>query len=126
IFLSINGHHLVISAFADSYTVIPPGGMNTDAAIGEMIIRYTAFVFVIALKMAAPIMISLFLTDVALGTIAKMVPTMNVFFIGFPIKVSVGFIVMAMSLPIFAYIIDKTSNYLDQELRFLLQAMGKV
>ncbi|MCK4301324.1 MAG: flagellar biosynthetic protein FliR [candidate division Zixibacteria bacterium] len=125
IFLSINGHHMIISALADSYAVVPIGGLNCSAAAGDMIIKYTAYLFVIALKIASPIMICLFLTDVALGTIAKMVPTMNVFFIGFPIKIAVGFVVLGMSLPIFAYILERTSSYLDHELKLLLLVMGE-
>ncbi len=125
IFLSINGHHMVISALADSYAVVPIGGLNCSASSGDMIIKYTAYLFIIAIKIASPIMICLFLTDVALGTIAKMLPTMNVFFVGFPVKIAVGLVVIGMSLPIFAYIVEKTSSYLDQELKLLLIVMGK-
>lgn len=124
IFLAINGHHLIISAFADSYTIIPPGAFNANAEVGDMIIKLTAFVFIIALKIAAPIMISLFLTDIALGTIAKTMPTMNVFFIGFPLKITIGLSVMAISLPVFGFVLERTTGYLDQQLRILLTGMG--
>lgn len=123
-FLSINGHHLIINAFAESYQVIPAGGVTTYGSMGELIIKYSAYVFVIALKVASPIMISLFLTDVALGTIAKTMPTMNVFFVGFPIKIGVGLMVMAISLPLFAYVVEKALGYFDGELRVLLYSLG--
>ncbi len=125
VFLSIDGHHLVLTAFADSYEVIPPGVVGLASSAGELVIKYTAYVFVIALKMAAPVMITLFLTDVALGTIAKTMPTMNVFFVGFPIKIGVGLMVMAMSLPVFAYVLEKGVMYLDSELRVVFAAMGR-
>jgi flagellar biosynthetic protein FliR len=125
VFLSINGHHLVLTAFADSYEVIPPGVVGLASSVGELMIKYTAYVFVIALKMAAPVMITLFLTDVALGAIAKTMPTMNVFFVGFPIKIGVGLMVMAMSLPIFAYVLEKGMMYLDNELRLVFTVMGR-
>ena len=64
------------------------------------------------------------LTDVALGTIAKTMPTMNVFFVGFPIKIGGGLTVMAMSLPLFAYVIEKAVGYFDNELRMLLYSLG--
>lgn len=125
VFLSIDGHHLVLTAFADSYEVVPAGVVGLASPAGELIIKYTAYVFVIALKMAAPMMITLFLTDIALGTIAKTMPTMNVFFVGFPIKIGVGLMVMATSLPIFAYVLEKGMMYLDGELRLVLAAMGR-
>jgi len=125
IFLSIDGHHLVLTAFADSYEVIPPGMVYLASQVGELIIKYTAYVFIIALKMAAPVMITLFLTDMALGTIAKTMPTMNVFFVGFPIKIGVGLMVMALSLPVFSYVLQQAMTYLDGELRLVFAAMGK-
>lgn len=124
IFFGIDGHHLIISAFADSYAIVPPGVFNAAAEFGDLIIKLTAFVFVIALKIAAPIMISLFLTDIALGTIAKTMPTMNVFFIGFPLKITIGLLVMAISLPVFAVVLERTTGYFDQQLRILLSGLG--
>ncbi len=125
IFLSISGHHLVITSFVDSYQVIPAGGVAAYGSAGELIIKYTAYIFVIALKVASPVMITLFLTDVALGTIAKTMPTMNVFFVGFPVKIAVGLVVMAMSLPLFAYVVERALGYFDNELRVLLFSLGK-
>lgn len=124
-FLSINGHHMIINAFADSFGVIPLGNFNNMGTVGEMIIRYSAYMFVIAIKIASPIMITLFLIDMSLGTIAKMMPTMNVFFIGMPIKNGVGLLMMAMSMPLFVYVIEKTLSYFDNGLRELLFAIGK-
>lgn len=125
IFLAINGHHLMISAFADSYTVMPPGQIVMDTSAGELLMKYSAYVFVLALKLAAPLMVTLFLTDVALGVVAKMMPTMNVFIVGFPLKIGVGILVMAMSLPIFAYVLEQAAHYFDRQLGIFLVTMGK-
>lgn len=125
LFLAINGHHLIINAFVESYAVIPPGAASLDGSAGELIIKLSAYIFVIALKIAAPVMVTLFLTDVALGTIAKTMPTMNVFFVGFPIKIGVGLLVMAMALPIFAYVIQRAMGYFDESLGELLLVIGQ-
>jgi flagellar biosynthetic protein FliR len=125
IFLVINGHHMIITAFADSYRVMPPGEVFMAGGVGEMLMKHTAYVFVLALKFGAPIMVTVFLTDVALGVVAKTMPTMNVFIVGFPIKIAAGLLVMAMSLPIFSYALRQATNYLDGQLGFLLMAMGK-
>ncbi|MDF1544999.1 MAG: flagellar biosynthetic protein FliR [bacterium] len=125
IFLVIDGHHLLIQAFADSFHLIPPAGVTMNGEAGEMILRVSAYVFIIALKIAAPVLITLFLTDVALGTIAKTMPTMNVFFVGIPVKIAMGLLVMAISLPAFAYVLEQTMNYLNGELREIYLAMGQ-
>lgn len=125
VFVTINGHHLLISAFVDSYQAVPPAGVHLNGTVAEIVIRQTAYVFVIGLKIAAPIMIALFLTDVALGTIAKMMPTMNVFFIGFPIKIALGLSIMALSLPAFAYVLERGAAFLDNKLDLIFLSIGK-
>ena len=70
-------------------------------------------------------MITLFLTDIALGTIAKTMPTMNVFFVGMPIKIAAGLAVMALAMPLFVFVLEKTLNYFNSELSNLLLAVGK-
>lgn len=124
-FLAINGHHLIIQAFHESYALISPGRVTMNGSVGEMMITSTAYLFIIALKIAAPVMVTLFLVDVALGTVAKMMPTMNVFFVGFPVKIGVGFAVIALSLPIFTYVLQKSLGYLNTELGYVLAALAK-
>lgn len=125
VFMAIDGHHMIINALASSYELMPAGHVAIPSGIGELIIKYTAYVFVIALKIAAPLMISLFMTDVALGTIAKTMPTMNVFFFGIPIKIGVGLTVMAMALPMVSYVLRNTLGYFDQQVQIILMAMGR-
>jgi len=96
-----------------------------NGSVGEIIIKQTAYIFVIGLKIGAPIMIALFLTDVALGTIAKMMPTMNVFFIGFPVKIALGLTIMAISLPAFAYVLEQGTAFLDNKLDLIFLTIGK-
>lgn len=124
-FLTINGHHLIISALADSYLVMPAGFVSMDGSAGELIIKYSFYVFVLALKLAAPAMVTLFLTDVALGIVAKMMPTMNVFIVGFPLKIGTGLLVIAFSLPVFSFVLRGATSYLNEQLGFMLGVMGK-
>jgi len=126
IFLSINGHHLIIAAFNDSYQLIQPGQMVVDGSTVDLVIRYSAYVFVLAIKIVAPVLVTLVLMDVALGTIAKMMPTMNIFIVGFPMKIGMGLVVVAMSLPIFTYVLEKSTSYFDRTVDELLATMGKV
>jgi flagellar biosynthetic protein FliR len=125
IFLAINGHHLVIHAFNDSMTVIPPGHVVIQGSTGELILKYTAYVFVLAVKISAPVIVTLVLTDISLGTIAKLMPTMNIFIVGFPLKVGVGLMVTAMALPVLSYVLEKSTSYLNDSVGELLLSLGK-
>lgn len=125
IFIGINGHHVIISAFNDSYQLIPAGQVVMNGSVGEMIMTYSAYVFVIALKLAAPVVVTLLLVDVAMGVVSRMMPTMNVFLLGFGVKVAVGIAIMALSLPVFAYVLEKATGYINTELINLLGALGR-
>jgi flagellar biosynthetic protein FliR len=125
IFLALQGHHMVLEALHQSYEIMPPGQIRLEGPAGEMMIRLTGYVFIIGLKIAAPVMVTLFLVDVALGTLAKMMPTMNVFFVGFPVKVSAGMVIIALSLPVFTYVMKKALVYLNGEMARGLVALAK-
>jgi len=125
VFLAIDGHYLIICPLVNSFEASPPGMVTIMGSTGDLIIRYSAYIFVIALKVASPVMVTLFLVDISLGTVAKMMPTMNVFFVGMPVKIITGFAVMALSMPIFRYVLEKVTLFLNEELEFLLVTMGK-
>ncbi len=126
IFILIDGHHAIISAFADSYRLAPIGALSFSGELVDSIIRYTAYSFSIAIKIAAPVMISLFMTTVVLGVVARTVPQMNIFIVGIPIKIGVGFLVMASALPIFKYLVVRFIGYLDTEVLNVVSNLGKV
>lgn len=107
IFLLINGHHLILQALFDSYRLVPLGAVTFDAGLLEAIVRFTGGAFVIGVKLAAPVIVTLFVTDICLGIIARTMPQMNVFIVGFPLKISVGLFVLAATLPLFNYIFTK-------------------
>ncbi|HLU21889.1 MAG TPA: flagellar biosynthetic protein FliR [Bacillaceae bacterium] len=95
--LAVNGHHLILDGVFHSYKFIPleqvflPFG---DANMAEYIVKSFSLMFMIAFQMAIPVVASLFLVDVALGIIARTVPQINIFVVGFPIKIAVSFIVL--------------------------------
>ena len=99
--LSINGHHLLLDGIFYSYQFIPlttdflPFG---DEQILTMMLHFFTQSFVIAFQMSIPIVGSLFLVDVALGIVARTVPQMNIFVIGFPIKIIVSLILLVVTM----------------------------
>lgn len=71
----------------------------------------TSQIFAIGLKIAAPIMGTIFLTDIALGMITRTVPQINVFVLGFPIKILVGMLVVVLVIPTFVALVASLFNY---------------
>lgn len=100
IFLYANGHLLIIKAVADSFTVAPPGLLSFERP--EMfteVVKAMTGLYVLALKIAAPVIGVLFCVKAGFGIAAKAVPQMNILFVGIPVYIIVGFMVMGFAMP---------------------------
>jgi len=99
IFLAMDGHHLLIRAVAESFTLVPIGGGFPAADGLGRVLLLAGGIFVIALKVAAPVMVMLLLVNGAMGVLAKLIPQLNVFIVGFPLNVAVGLFILTASQP---------------------------
>lgn len=103
IFLSVNGHHLLLTALMRSYEWIPLSnelfGRIYDGSISDFITKTFAETFLLAFQLAAPLVVAMFLTDVGLGFLARTAPQYNVFVIGIPIKIIVGLLMLVIMMP---------------------------
>ena len=105
IFLSLDIHHLLIYALMDSFFLIPICKVNFSSSLSKEILNMGGAVFTSAIKIGAPIIAILFFTSICLGLIARTVPQINIFIVGFPIKIAIGLIGLGISLPAFYYIL---------------------
>lgn len=110
LFLTLNGHLYILSALMSSFNLIQPGQLLIDGLAMGDIIRLSGQVFILAVKIAGPIIGCLFMVDLALALVAKVAPQMNLLMIGFPIKIAVGLTLMSV-------IFSLMSMYLDDFLR---------
>ena len=126
IFLALDGHHMVLSAIAGSFRVIPLGQINFTGISAEIAVRAVVDTLALAVKLGAPCIVTLFLLSISMGIIARTVPQMNIFIIGFPLKIGVGLFMLGVSLPIFGYVFSKLLQGLDSNLTNLIMAMRPV
>lgn len=100
VFFSINGHHFLLKVLMNSYIVLPIG---SDIVIGErygnFFVQLISYMFTSAITLGMPIMISLFMANLLLAFMAKIMPQMNVFIVGMPMKIFLGFVILIISLP---------------------------
>ncbi len=101
VFLSIDGHHMLIKALFDSFTTLPLGTAEFNAGITDNYIGLFGSVFSTGFKIAAPIVATILIADIVMGTISRMVPQMNIFVIGMPLKIIVGLLVLVITIPMF-------------------------
>ncbi len=98
-FLALDGHHLVIRALAASFQVAPPGAAVLSGAGLVGVVGLAGDIFAEGLRVAAPVLLVLLLVNGAMGVLARTVPQLNVFILGVPVTVAVGFAVLAGALP---------------------------
>lgn len=125
-FLGVDAHHMLLNGLLYSFTVLPLNDLTVNLADGHaaaFVARLTAQLFVIALQLALPIIGCLFLVDVAVGIVARTVPQINVFVVGLPLKIIVGFMLMLIVFPafilIFRFVFDSMTDAFSTYIQIL-------
>lgn len=122
VFLSINGHHLLLNAIYKSYELAP--FINFEKTITGGLLKYLLYsfsgMFVVALKIALPVVGAIFLVSVSMGVLAKAAPQMNIMMLGFPFKIAVAFAMLILITPLIVRImhvsLERTFNFLNNVL----------
>lgn len=99
-FFLIGGHELLIRGLAFSLTELRPGSPLHAPSLAPVMAQFGAL-FVGGAAIAAPVMVVVFLVDVAMAIMARTMPQMNILFVGLPLKILVGLMVLAFALDFF-------------------------
>ncbi|MGC1547641.1 MAG: flagellar biosynthetic protein FliR [Rhodanobacter sp.] len=98
LFLAMNGHLQVISLLADSFRSLPPGSAGMDSNMLFAVVSAGADLFAGAFRVALPAMTALLLVNIGFAAISRSAPSMNLFAVGFPITICMGFIALWLAL----------------------------
>jgi flagellar biosynthetic protein FliR len=98
LFLAMNGHLQLIALLADSFHTLPPGVAPISAGALHAVVAFGTELFAGAVRVALPAMTSLLVVNIGFAAISRAAPSMNLFAVGFPITVSLGFIALWLSL----------------------------
>ena len=123
VFVAIGGDGWVIRGLAKTYDLVP---LTKQPALGALVggAQHTfSTIFVSAIAVAAPVLVALIITDVGFGVVSRVVPQLNVFAVGFPAKILVGFLIIAASLP---FVAGWIGDQLQQSVRSALESIHAV
>jgi flagellar biosynthetic protein FliR len=121
-FLTMNAHHWFLMALADSFQLVPPFGFKVSGSLIEQLIHIGGHMFVIAIKVGAPVIAALLITSVAFGLIARTVPQMNVFLVAMPLKILIGLLFIGFSLPYLSSFLKVIFSNLGNMIILLMKA----
>lgn len=100
VFLALNGHHVMISGLVQSFQTSPVADLSLQfATFAEIVVKVQSY-FVIGIKMAAPVMISMMIIQLGIALISRVVPQINVIMTSASITIIAGFIILFISLPL--------------------------
>ncbi|WP_338754022.1 flagellar biosynthetic protein FliR [Bacillus sp. FJAT-52991] len=125
--LATNGHYLILDGIFYSYQFIPIDQVGLpfeNGQIAEYVSQAFNSMFVIAFQMSMPVVASLFLVDVALGIVARTVPQLNIFVVGFPIKIGVAFIVLIIVMGVIFTVVQKLFEIMLYTMRDVMTLLG--
>ena len=124
IFLSINAHIFLLRAMVESFQIVPLFEFEVNQAVMQHMIRLLGNMFIIALKIGAPVIVALLLTSAALGLVARTIPQMNIFIVAMPLKIAIGLLFLALSLPYMSAFLTGAFDTIGRSVLVLMKAMG--
>ena len=100
------GHMMLVRGFATSYEGLPVGGSLPTDQLGSTLITAFTMMFLAALQIAGPMVAVLLLADVALALLSRAAPTLNIFQLGFPVKIMLTLTLLGLTFPLLPSALD--------------------
>ncbi|MCD2515660.1 flagellar biosynthetic protein FliR [Massilia sp. G4R7] len=98
-FLAVNAHLVLLAALAESFVALPISETPFSGNAPLELVRWGGKIFSTGLQLSLPIVAALLITNVALGILTRAAPQLNIFGIGFPITLGVGFLTLSLAMP---------------------------
>ena len=126
IMLVVNGHHMILSALAESFNIVPLATAVYNVQLSSLIVDVTGAIFLTGMKIAMPVTFAILLVNVGMGILARTMPQMNIFVVGIPLHLFMGTGVLMMVMPFFVLFLDVVFNAMYRDIAIAIKAMAGV
>lgn len=106
VYLSANLHLVVLSTLVDSFTSMPVSAGPMGGDMFRQLVGWGGRIFSAGVQMSLPVVAGLLITNIALGILTRAAPQLNLFGVGFPVTLTVGFLMLALTVPYLAVPLD--------------------
>ncbi len=125
LFIVIDGHHIFFEVLTFSYQEIPIGGFLFSGNKIDFIMRVMSDLVIIGLQLGAPLIVALLFANVIMGFMARSIPQMNVFIVGFPFTIGLGLIMLIVGMPHLIRAMEQLFGKVGEQIIDLIQIMAK-
>ncbi len=125
LFVVLDGHHIFFEVISISYQNVPVGGFVFTPGKMEFLMRIMGDLVIIGLQLGAPLVMALLLANVIMGFMARSIPQMNVFVVGFPFTIGLGLVFIILGMPHLVRAISNLFNTSGRQIIEMLQIMAK-
>lgn len=98
-FLAVDGQLQVISALADTFTLVPLSAQPLAPAGARVLLQWGGTIFTAGVTLALPIIVALTIATLALGILNRAAPQIGIFQVGFPVTLAIGFLMLQLLTP---------------------------
>lgn len=123
LFLGLGGHHALIEAIWASAELVPLDRFALGQVDVAFLMRMATGALVLGVKIAAPVIVAVFLLHIALSLLARIAPQVNIFALSMHLKIVVGLLVLLGTVPLVVLVMKNALGWFDQQLNMLLVAL---
>lgn len=106
-FLAIDGHLMMLALISQSFATLPVGSDGVTDVTFITLANLGGEIFKSGLQLSLPVLTALLITNLALGILTRAAPQLNIFSVGFPLTLSIGLLVLALSMPFYLPILER-------------------
>ena len=106
-FIAIDGHLIMIAIISQSFHTLPVGTTGITESTFTVLANWGGEIFKSGLQLSLPVLTALLITNLALGILTRAAPQLNIFAVGFPLTLSIGFLMLALSISFYAPILEQ-------------------
>ncbi|MFZ5648350.1 MAG: flagellar biosynthetic protein FliR [Bacillota bacterium] len=123
LFFILDGHHMLLAGMAKSFQIVPLGAAVFNGSGALVIIKSFARMVTVAVQLSAPIIAVILIIDVCLGLLGRTAPQMNIFMLGFPVKIGAGILTLAVMVPLMGMVFQSLYKMMERDLYTLLKGL---
>ncbi|SHE69107.1 flagellar biosynthetic protein FliR [Desulfofundulus australicus DSM 11792] len=124
LFFILDGHHVLIAALARSYELVPLAGASLDGVTTLAVVRIFARMVALGVQIAAPVVAVVLIIDLCLGLLGRTAPEMNIFMLGFPLKIALGILTLSIMVPLFGVVFRALVRMMEQDLYTVIRGLS--